>query len=257
MSNGHISFSELKNWRECPYKHKLTYLDRISIFEGNEYTAFGTAVHSVCEKLVCEDSLSTNQAELLFEQEFTNEINKLLDLELNQKLISDMEKQAKQIIPKILTELKKSFTEYEVHSTECKLFEPIEDRDTKFKGFVDLALKLPNDKYIILDWKTCSWGWDSRKKNDKMITYQLTLYKHFFAKKYNIDPKNIETYFALLKRTAKKNNVEIFRVTSGPKKTKNALKMLKHALHNIERKNYIKNRLSCNRCEFHKTEYCP
>ena len=29
-------------------------------------------------------------------------------------------------------------------------------------------------KYHI-DWKTCSWGWDSRKKSDKMIT-TLTLY---------------------------------------------------------------------------------
>jgi len=89
-----------------------------------------------------------------------------------------------------------------------------------------------------------------------MTTYQLTLYKHFFAKKYDIDPKDIETYFALLKRTAKKDQVEIFRVTSGPKKTNNALNLLHQAVYNIDKKNFIKNRLSCRGCELYKTKYC-
>ena len=89
-----------------------------------------------------------------------------------------------------------------------------------------------------------------------MTTYQLAYYKNYYAKKHNIDPQNIETYFALLKRTAKKDNVEIFRVTSGPKKIRNSLNLLKKAVINIDRKNHIKNRLSCRRCEFYKTEHC-
>ena len=90
-----------------------------------------------------------------------------------------------------------------------------------------------------------------------MTTYQLTLYKHFFAQKMGVDPKDIETHFALLKRTAKKNKVEFFRVTSGPRKTQNALKMLNKALHNIKKQRYIKNRLSCRNCNFRHTEQCP
>ena len=93
-----------------------------------------------------------------------------------------------------------------------------------------------------------------------MVTYQLTLYKHYFCQKMNIDPKNVETHFALLKRTAKNNNVEFFRVTSGNIKTKNALKLLNTALYNIKNKRYIKNRLSCTGgygCKFYKTEHCP
>ena len=45
----HVSYSEIKIWNECPYKHKLIYIDGIAGFEGNEYTCFGTALHSVCE----------------------------------------------------------------------------------------------------------------------------------------------------------------------------------------------------------------
>ena len=95
-----------------------------------------------------------------------------------------------------------------------------------------------------------------KRRTDRMTTYQLTLYKHFFAKKHNIEPSKIETHFALLKRTAKKDNVEIFRVTSGTKKTENALKLLDKALYNMDKNVFVKNRLSCRRCEFHKTEHC-
>ena len=106
-----------------------------------------------------------------------------------------------------------------------------------FKGYIDLVIKTEDGKYHVIDWKTCSWGWDREKKNSKLITYQLTLYKKFFCQKHNIDPKMVETHFALLKRTAKKDNVEFFRVTSG--------------------KFYIKNRLSCKGCDFYKTKLCP
>ena len=37
----HVSFSEIKNWKECPYRHKLMYLDGIQTYENNPYA--GTA----------------------------------------------------------------------------------------------------------------------------------------------------------------------------------------------------------------------
>ena len=51
----HISFSELKIWNECAYKHKLMYIDEIKKFLGNEHTAFGKAMHDVCENLLTSD----------------------------------------------------------------------------------------------------------------------------------------------------------------------------------------------------------
>ncbi len=58
-----------------------------------------------------------------------------------------------------------------------------------FKGFIDLVIKTPDGKYHVIDWKTCSWGWDMKKKTDKMMAYQLSFYKNYFAKKHNIDLK--------------------------------------------------------------------
>jgi len=254
----HISYSELKDWKFCAFYHKLTRVDKIDGFKGNEYTAFGTAMHTVCEKKLLEEEISSD----FFVKELKKNIAELdEELDINKKLVSQMMGQGKMIIPEISDALKDYFEEYEVMAVEMPLMEPIEGEESyNFKGYIDAVVATPDGKVHIFDWKTCSWGWDARRKNDKMTTYQLTLYKHFFAQRLNIDPADIETHFALLKRTAKKNRVEFFRVTSGTKKTENALKLLHTALYNIKNERYIKNRLSCTGgygCKFYKTEHCP
>jgi len=261
----HISYSELKEWTDCAWKHKLNYIDKIKQFKGNEHTSFGSALHTVCEVIVQDPN--KKDLELLFEQEFIQNLKNVKeaspDIEFSTDLVSSMRSQGKYIIKFILPALKKYFGKYELISVEEKLYESIENEkiDKNFKGFIDLIIFTPDTKkYHIIDWKTCSWGWDNRKKSDKMITYQLTLYKHFWSKKHKKDYKDITTHFALLKRTAKKNNVEIFKVTNGEKKIGNALKLLNKAVYNIDKCNYVKNRLSCygkyGVCEYYKTKHC-
>ena len=153
--------------------------------------------------------------------------------------------------------LKEYFNEYEVVAVELPIYEEIKGENYNFRGYIDAIVKTADGKHHIFDWKTTSWGWDARRRSEKIVTYQLTLYKYFYAQKTGVPLSNIETHFALLKRTAKKDRVEFFRVTSGPRKIENALKLLKIALYNIRNKRYIKNRASCNTCMFQQTEHCP
>ncbi len=248
-----ISFSELKTWSECPYKHKLKYIENLEGFKGNEYTAFGTAIHHVCESLV--EKKAPIDSSIEFEKKFEEELSKL-DILINKDLVADMRPQGKRILPFIMPGLEKVFGSYEVISTEEELMVPIPGSERKFKGFIDLVIRTEEGKYHIIDWKTCSWGWDSRRKSDKITNYQLVLYKKFFALKHNLDLSQLETHFALLKRTAKKENVEIFKVPSGRKRVENCTKFLMNAIKNISKKMYIKNRLSCRSCNFYKTEHC-
>lgn len=257
----HISYSELKEWTTCPWKHKLKYIDKLNAFFGNEHTAFGTAMHTVCENLVQETKVDYKQ---LFQEEFLKNLKELRETDseysFNQELVTGMRSQGDNLVDYILPALKKYFGSFELVSVEEKLFEEIKDIDYDFKGFVDLVIKTKDGITHVIDWKTCGWGWDTRKKSDKITTYQITLYKHFWCKKHNVDPKEVQTHFALLKRTAKKNTVEFFKVTSGAKKIENALKLLNKAVYNIKKQSHIKNRLSCygryGMCEFYKTEHC-
>ena len=248
----HISFSELKIWKECPHKRKLIYEDKLKGFQGNIYTAFGTAIHLACEKGYT-DLLTPEQRQAVFMQSFDEESSKLgLERDKNWQQFYN---QGLKLSVEAVEAAKSHFYGWEVFSAEEKLYESIDNQDYNFKGYVDLILK-KDDKYILIDWKTCSWGWDARRKADKMTVYQLSYYKNFFAKKYNIPLKNIETYFILLKRTAKKNIVELLRVTNGQKRLDNSTKLLNNAIVNINKKMHIKNRLSCQYCEFKKTEHC-
>jgi hypothetical protein len=254
----HISYSELKNWNTCPFLHKLQHIDKIDGFTGNEYTAFGTAIHSVCEKKLLEEKMDEDY----FVQELRKNILDLDDdLEINKKLVVEMVGQGKRIIPEVDSALIEAFgSDYEVVSTEELLMVPIEGHSKKFKGFIDAVIKTSDGKIHIVDWKTCSWGWNAQRKGDAITTYQLTLYKHFWCKKHDVDPSNVMTHFALLKRTAKSNIVEFFAPTSGPIKTKNATALLQRALKNIDSGTCVKNKLSCTSgfgCKFYKTEHCP
>jgi len=261
----HISYSELKEWHTCAWKHKLVYLNKIKQFIGNEHTSFGTALHSVCESLVL-NKITPEEGKTLFLEEFLNELqtlkNKDPSLELNKELILGMKEQGQNLVQYVLPALKSCFGTFELISVEEKLYE-LHDKEHEynFKGFIDLVVQTKDGNYHIIDWKTCSWGWDTRRKTDKITTYQLTLYKYFWAKKHKVEDRLIQTHFALMKRTASKKHIEIFKVSSGKRKTENAIKLLNKAIYNINKKSFIKNKLSCHgrygMCEFYKTEHCP
>ena len=70
----HISYSELKDWATCPHYHKKAWIERVSTFEGNEYTAFGTAIHTVCEKKLLKEDINEQE---VFQIGFDKELKTL------------------------------------------------------------------------------------------------------------------------------------------------------------------------------------
>ena len=256
----YISFSGVKDWNFCPHYYKLTRIDKLYKFEGNVHTAFGTSMHSALEFLVAERNSSNrdetiSKAKDLFCASFKKELISVGDSS-SEKAISDMVNQGTGLLDGILDFMKSRYGNYEVLSIEEELSEDLKFEgyeDIKFKGFVDLVIRTSDNKIHIIDWKTCSWGWPWQKRSDPMTTYQLTYYKNFFAQKYGFDLKQVETCFILLKRTAKKDSIETVKITSGPKKTNNALKLLESAVYNIEKGNHIKKKTSCQKCDLWKT----
>jgi len=274
----HISYSEWKNWSICPYYHKLTYIDKVKQFEGNIHTAFGKAMHTLCEKTLTntEEYISSDKIIQLLKDQFVSELKSLPEVE-KRRAFSDFNlrewtDKGIELIPDLYTTLSEKFgklgKDWHILAAEEKLYEPIEEfteAEKKFKGFIDLVVLSEKDKKIhLIDWKTCSWGWKREKKNDKTLAYQLVFYKHFYAKKYEVDPKEIDCHFVLLKRTAKPGKkVEFIRITAAKKRTQDAMKSLTTALYNITKERYIKNRNSCTSCaqrpgvcEFYRTEHC-
>ena len=256
----YLSFSGIKDWEFCPHYYKLTRIDKVYKFDGNMHTAFGSAVHSALETLVSERNNKDREYAIeISKKQFLTAFNddvERLNLDPESKDIKNMYSQADILLGGVLDFMKNRFGNYEVVAIEEELNEGIDSEkygDIKYKGYIDLVIRTKDGKIHIIDWKTCSWGWPWKKKTDPMTTYQLTYYKNFFAKKYGFDLKKVETCFILLKRTAKKDNIEAIRISSGEKKTENALRLLDTAIHNIDRGNHIKKKTSCHNCDLWKT----
>ena len=80
MAGKHISYSEWKNWHICPHYHKLTYIDKVTQFEGNIFTAFGKALHTVCEYTLTspEEYRKAGAIEALVKEQFLKELKACL-----------------------------------------------------------------------------------------------------------------------------------------------------------------------------------
>lgn len=250
----HISYSSIKNWDKCPFYHKLTYIDKIKLFEGNLHTAFGTAIHLACESV---KEKSTGELIEIFATKFEEEISSLK--EYDEKMCGEMKEEGSKILRHVKTAMTDYFGEFEVLSVEEPLYEHVwsSKEPLNFKGFIDMVVA-SNDKIHIIDWKTSTRGWSPRQKENEVTKYQLLYYKHYYAQKYGINPDEVNVHFGLLKRKhGGKSLIELFEVESDRKKIIESLNYMEKFLYNVKREKFIKNRLSCTYCEFKGTEHCP
>ncbi len=258
-AKGRVSYSEIVLHGTCAFRHKLAYIEKIKLSGANIYSAFGNATHKALEFHLFD---STEEKIKVFDDEFRNIINEIRsnDDEVKEEDIAAFTEQGHRLLGLVLDEMKTKFGNFQIVGAEQVLEQKIEDfkLDTMyFKGIIDLVIMDEAGTLHIIDFKSSTWGWDSKKKSNPIVVRQLVLYKHFFSIITGVPLDKIETHFILLKRTAKKNPIEIVSVTSGTKRVQNAIKWMVDAVTNIYKLNFIKNRFNCTYCEYKGTEYCP
>lgn len=269
----HVSFSEVRIWKECSWKHKLMYIDKVLDFEAGIYTEYGSILHETIELFLLTKEMHTDLAVKKLEESwkkygFDNEENikeRFLIAEsqgwkYNHNYIEDWKKWCRDSLNDLPGFLDENFPGWEIVSAEEELYEEI-DEEISFKGFIDCIIKYPKGnktKYVIIDWKTASpRGWSRDKKQDIKTTAQLTLYKHYWAKKNNIPLKDVACNFILLKRGSKPGKIcKIVEVSAGPKTIEKANKMVSNMISGVRRSFFMKNRMSCKFCPFAGTEHC-
>ncbi len=260
-----ISYSELVTWLDCAWRHKLKYIDAITLDGPSEHTEFGQVMHDVLEEFVKTGSMpSVEVARGMLTERFSCLPR---GAEMPPREWHDTMEPMMNEMPTFMAENFPGWTK--LVEPEFELMEPIDGQTRKFKGFVDLVIQVPKqarkgsknvpDGHIVhvLDYKTTSWGWALEKKIDPKKTLQLALYKHFLSKKLNIDPKDIRCGFILLKRTAKKEKCELVTVSVGDVAIDRALGSLHQMLGYVKKGFYPKNRDSCRFCVYKGTVHCP
>jgi hypothetical protein len=87
---------------------------------------------------------------------------------------------------------------------------------------------------------------------------QLILYKHFWGTKNNIKLRDISCGFVLLKRGGKPGNMcSLVKVSAGPASIEKANKLVRSMVKGVTRGMILKNKNSCQFCDYKDTEHCP
>ena len=59
----HVSYSEIRQWKECTWRHKLLYIDKISTYEESPHLHYGTIIHDACEHYLKTKELKIKEAQ--------------------------------------------------------------------------------------------------------------------------------------------------------------------------------------------------
>ena len=255
----HISFSEVKLWKECSYRHNLTHVKKLVAFEPSPILEFGTAVHSACEHFLLTREVKLELVTDHLAKAWTENAGKK---GFDDVTLTSMTGEATRIMAEISHFMDESFPEWSIVDAEHQLYEAIEGHPHAFKGFIDGVVKSKGKRgeelHWIIDWKTSTRGWFREQKQDVTKQYQLALYKNYWCQKNpNVDPKNVRCAFVILKRNAKPGqHCELFTVSLGEVPINRSLKVVSNMLTSVKKGVAIKNRDSCQWCEFKGTEHC-
>ena len=270
----HVSYSEVRQWKECSWRHKLIYIDKLTTFEESPHLHYGTIIHDACEHFLKTKELKIDEVKSKIEMAWDEhgfDSEDFIQLQTQRALLQgwkykhnklkdwlDWSRTSLLSLPEFLDT---NFPEWELVSAEEDIYEGIPDLTTKFKGFIDCVIKIPHKgdyKYWIIDWKTASGrGWSLDKQRDFLTHAQVVLYKHFWGNKNNIDMKNIQCAFVLLKKVKTVGkSCQLIKVSSGPKTLEKSNKLVRSMIKTVEKGMFLKNRNSCMFCEFKDTEHC-
>lgn len=254
----HISFSEVRDWKECSYRHRLKYVLKIDLGQPGPLLDFGTACHAACEKFlktrVMDAKVATDMIRKVWAK---NKDIKGFEPETVEKYV----KEAEDILADVPKWFEEAFPDWEFIDAEHYLYEPIDGHPHAFKGFIDGVIKCKGARgktvVWLVDWKTTSWGWSVEKKSDDMVRAQLVLYKNFWSAKTGTDPKDVRCGFILLKRSAKPGqHCELVTTSVGDVTTGRSLKVINNMLTSVKRGIALKDRSSCTFCDYKDTPHC-
>ena len=279
-----ISYSQYSQWVTCPYKWKLNYVDKLSVWTDSIHTLFGTSMHEVLQTyltVMYNDTIKVADAlplkKMLMHRMKTN-YTQIMEKNGGEVFCeqSDMEEFYNHGLL-ILEWFKKkrnmyfSKKGYELVGIEVPVDYDLPDK-IKFIGYIDVIIyDTVRDRYKIIDIKTSTMGWNKWQKADKTKTDQLLLYKHFYGAQHDIPVDKIDVEYFIVKRKLyekvdfPQRRVQTFQPASGKPSINKLMNNLNQFLnesfvdgeYNLEH-NYIKqpSKKNCRYCEFNQTEHC-
>ena len=227
------SFSKINSFEACPYKFKLSYIDKISTWTPNLATERGSYID-----LLLENYTKSKPTEFKFNMitpEIKEECDAIFENFKNSELGMYFFDDSFEIEAEVSFGVK--YVDKKMATCEYK------DKEALFRGKIDHFMKR-GDKVIVADWKT-------GKVTNFPAPLQLVMYAVWIFLEYD-EVQEIETYFVYVEHNDYKKYVfkrDHFNAL---------LKKSIEKIYNIEKTEEYKKKESklCDYCDFMKEGYC-
>ena len=280
-----ISYSQLSMYTQCPKKWALQYRDGHKVKEQSIHMTFGTALHETLQMyldtLYNQSGVTADSLDLETDFEIRlkgcyaeaykqNKNEHFTDAQTLREFYSD----GVEIINYIRKNRRKYFSKRGWWLVGCEVPIVLAPNPhlprVKYMGFLDVVMYNENtNKFIIIDIKTSTNGWNNKAKKDKSKQHQLVLYKKFFAEQYNVPIDDIDIEFFIVKRKLYESQdfvikrIQQFRPPSGKTSVNRATKSLNEFLDNcFTSEGYNEKDMpaltndNCKWCPYFKTHLC-
>ncbi len=207
-----ISYSQTLSYNTCPHQWALSYVKGLQVYKPSIHTVFGTALHEVVQEWLTElydgtvkKATEMDLGALLQDKLFTiyaKEKEKYGEHFTSSEELSEFHSDGVEILKYVVKKRSSFFSTKHLRlvGVEIPLVHEI-GTNIFFKGYIDLVLyDEQDDKYIVLDIKTSTSGWNEYAKKDDKKLAQLLLYKEFLAKQFNLDVDKIDVKYFIVKR---------------------------------------------------------
>lgn len=280
-----ISYSQTLSYSTCPHQWSLRYVKNLIEYRPSIHTVFGTALHEVLQEwltVLYEETVKKSN-EIDFKQILQEKLHTIYAQEKEKygkhfstsQELSEFYNDGVEILEYVRKKRASHFGTkyYKLVGVEIPIVHQVV-KNVFFKGYIDIVLyDEQDDRYIILDIKTSTSGWNAYAKKDDKKLAQLLLYKEFLARQFNIDVEKIDVKYFIVKRKVPDNpeypamgrRIQEFIPPSGKIKrgqaTTTLSKFINDAFDNQGQyvdKDYEKkpSKANCMFCEFRDTEYC-
>lgn len=251
---------------QCSWRHKLKHVEKVDLDRRGVATIIGKAFHSAIEARV--QGLEPDREKI--REEVVEELARVTDEAEKAKFDVDANVERAIVMSvEALEFLNAKFPGWKLWKAEENLYEAIaldvaQHDNVSFKGFIDLIIEVPDKKhgtaFWVLDWKTASRPWGKDKLMDPKVTYQLVLYKNFWAAKHGVPLARIKCGYIVAVKSAKPGKLcNLIPVSVGEVTSKRTLTVLNNFVHSVKKGMALKNKSdkNCKWCEYKGTKFCP
>ena len=119
----HVSFSEVKLWKECSYRHHLIHVKKIDLSKPSPVLEFGTAVHAAIEKFMLVRSMDVSVAHDALEKAWKKHEGMP---DFTETTLQKAKSESNAILQEVPAFFDKEFPEWETVDAEHQLYEGIE-----------------------------------------------------------------------------------------------------------------------------------